>query len=177
MCRFYSVFAWAAYGRVGRQCALGKWSDFTHVWELKRAHVSLAAKKISPMAIGRFRAYLWGRVITMVKFEIYLFYLGRENTLGEHSAKFGRFSLRSELGEFVRIALIGRHDARYGSAASAQTFGAINEAITNPIYFEEITDVDFPKPTGDTTRKRIRCFGGYRAVCSRNANRSNPTKK
>ena len=49
----------------------------------------------------------------------------------------------------MRISLISRHDALYGAPMSGKTSEEANQAILNPIDFEEVIYVNIAKEGGD----------------------------
>ena len=81
-------------------------------------------------------------------------------------------TLRSELGNLIRISRIYGHGALYDASASSQTFGTIDEEIINPIDFDDIDAANLTKEIANITHKRIQGYEEFTSKCPESVNRA-----
>ena len=80
--------------------------------------------------------------------------------MGEPLTREAQVALRSELGKLMRIARISRHCALYDASISAQTSEAAGHVVLNPIYSDEVIDVNMAKTTENPKFARIEGYWG-----------------
>ena len=77
------------------------------------------------------------------------------------------------MGEFIRISRIARPGALYGASVSAQTSETIDDAIVNPIDFDEFVDADSAKVLETNSHPHITGFGEFSRAFPTSANSEN----